>query len=86
MKMTAYQRRLVDYTKANVRGIVQRKRHEMTRAEQQAAKTEADEKAMAWLDGTVPRWREGRPPKTNKIYVAALSMSDADEGEDNDQG
>jgi len=25
---------------------------------------------MAWLDRTVCQWRDGTPPKTNKIYVA----------------
>ena len=50
-----------------------------------AAKAEDDQKAMAWLDRTVPRWREGKPPKTNKIYVAALSVSEADEEQDDDE-
>ncbi|WP_303845324.1 hypothetical protein [Aeromonas sobria] len=85
MKLTAYQRRQVDYVKANVRGMVQRRRPEMTRAELRIANEESDVKAMTWLDSTVPRWREGKPPKTNKIYVAALSVSDADEEQDDER-
>lgn len=27
------------------------------------------EKAEAWLDKECPRWREGKPPSANKIYV-----------------
>lgn len=85
MKLTAYQRRQVDYVKANIHGMVQRRRPGMTRVEQRAAKAAADVKAMTWLDSTVPRWREGKPPKTNKIYVAALSVSDADEEQDDER-
>ncbi|MGK4473829.1 hypothetical protein [Aeromonas molluscorum] len=85
MKLTAYQRRQVDYVKANMPGMVTRQHKGMNRAAVKAAKAEDDQKAMAWLDSTVPRWREGKPPKTNKIYVAALSVSDADEEQDDDE-
>jgi len=82
MKMTAYQRRQVDYVKANTPGMVTRQHKGMSRAAVKEAKVAADEKACVWLDKTVPRWREGKPPKTRKIYVASL----ADKDEDDDQG
>lgn len=81
MKLTAYQRRQVDYVKANVRGMVQRRRPEMTRAELRITNEESDVKAMTWLDSTVPRWREGKPPKTNKIYVT-VRKDDKDEDDE----
>ncbi|MGL5813481.1 MAG: hypothetical protein ACRCYW_09160 [Aeromonas sp.] len=84
MKLTAYQRRQVDYVKANMPGMVTRQHKGMSRAAVKEAKAEADQKAMDWLDRTVPRWREGKPPKTNKIYVAALSGSEADEEQDDE--
>ena len=70
MKLTAYQRRQVDYVKANMPGMVTRQHKGMNRAAVKAAKAEDDKKAMAWLDRTVRQWRDGTPPKTNKIYVA----------------
>lgn len=42
---------------------------------------QADGVAMAWLDKTVPRWREGQPPKTNKVIV---TVSKDDEEEDDE--
>ena len=81
MKLTAYQRRLVNYVKANMPGMVTRQHKGMNRAAVKAAKAEDDQKAIAWLDRTVPRWREGKPPKTNKIYVA-VTNDDKDEDDE----
>ena len=81
MKLTAYQRRQVDYVKANMPGMVTRQHKGMNRAAVKAAKAEDDQKAIAWLDRTVPRWREGKPPKTNKIYVA-VTKDDKDEDDE----
>lgn len=81
MKLTAYQRRQVDYVKANMPGMVTRQHKGMSRAAVKAAKAEDDQKAMAWLDRTVPRWREGKPPKTNKIYVT-VRKDDEDEDDE----
>ena len=81
MKLTAYQRRQVDYVKANMPGMVTRQHKGMNRGAVKAAKAEDDQKAMAWLDRTVPRWREGKTPKTNKIYVA-VTKDDKDEDDE----
>lgn len=85
MKLTAYQRRQVDYVKANHPCYPKRKSKGMNKRELAELEHQADVVAMAWLDCTVPRWREGKPPKANKIYVAALSVSDADEEQENDE-
>ncbi|MGL6606300.1 hypothetical protein [Aeromonas hydrophila] len=85
MKLTAYQRRQVDYVKANHPCYHKRKSKGMNKRELAELERQADVAAMAWLDCTVPRWREGKPPKANKIYVAALSVSDADEEQENDE-
>jgi len=53
----------------------------MTKAELRELDEQADGVAMAWLDKTVPRWREGRPPKTNKVIV---TVSKDDEEEDDE--
>ena len=81
MKLTAYQRRQVDYVKANMPGMVTRQHKGMNRGAVKAAKAEDDQKAMAWLDRPVPRWREGKTPKTNKIYVA-VTKDDKDEDDE----
>ncbi|MGN5005464.1 hypothetical protein ACTG2S_21345 [Aeromonas sp. 82P] len=85
MKLTAYQRRQVDYVKANHPCYPKRKRKGMNKRDLAELERQADVTAMAWLDCIVPRWREGKPPKANKIYVAALSVSDADEEQENDE-
>ena len=85
MKLTAYQRRLVNYVKANHACYPKRKTKGMNRRDLAELERQADDNAMAWLDRAVPRWREGKPPKTNKIYVAALSQSEADEEQDDDE-
>ena len=79
MKLTAYQRRQVDYVKANTPGMVTRQHKGMSRAAVKEAKAAADVKAMAWLDSTVPRWREGKPPKARKICVALTEKDEDDE-------
>ncbi|WP_368206544.1 hypothetical protein [Aeromonas sp. s5] len=85
MKLTAYQRRQVDYVKANHPCYPKRKNKGMNKRDLAELERQADVAAMAWLDCTVPRWREGKPPKANKIYVAVLSVSDADEEQENDE-
>lgn len=85
MKLTAYQRRQVDYVKANHPCYPKRKSKGMNKRDLAELERQADVAAMACLDCTVPRWREGKPPKANKIYVAALSVSDADEEQENDE-
>lgn len=85
MKLTAYQRRQVDYVKANHHCYPKRKTKGMNKRDLAELERQADVAAMTWLDRIVPRWREGKPPKTNKIYVAALSMSDADEEQEDDE-
>ncbi|MDH0176417.1 hypothetical protein N7319_14505 [Aeromonas dhakensis] len=83
--LTAYQRRQVDYVKANHPCYPKRKSKGMNKRDLAELERQADVAAMAWLDCIVPRWREGKPPKANKIYVAALSVSDADEEQENDE-
>ena len=85
MKLTAYQRRLVNYVKANHACYPKRKTKGMNRRDLAELERQADDNAMAWLDRTVRQWRDGTPPKTNKIYVAALSVSEADEEQDDDE-
>lgn len=70
MKLTAYQRRLVNYVKANHPCYPKRKTKGMSRRDLAELERQADDNAMAWLDRTVRQWRDGTPPKTNKIYVA----------------
>ncbi|MEN3760273.1 hypothetical protein [Aeromonas veronii] len=53
----------------------------MSKAELRELEEQADGVAIAWLDQTVPRWREGQPPKTNKVIVTA-SADDEDEDDD----
>jgi hypothetical protein len=83
MVMTRYQRRMVNYIKANHPCYPKRKTKGMSKQALRELEAQADDHAMAWLDSTVPRWREGTPPKTNKIYVATLS--EADEGGEEDE-
>ena len=80
MAMTRYQRRMVDYVKANHHCYPKRKSKGMKRVDLAELERQADDNAMAWLDRTVPDWRAGNPPKTNKIYVAMGPKED-----DNDE-
>ena len=82
MKLTAYQRRQVDYVKANHPCYPKRKHARMDKNELPAIEQQADTTAMAWLDKWMPRWREGNPPTANQIYV---TITKQDEEEDDDQ-
>ncbi|WP_368181422.1 hypothetical protein [Aeromonas sp. R7-5] len=81
MKLTAYQRRLVNYVKANHACYPKRKTKGMSRRDLAELERQADDNAMAWLDRTVRQWRDGTPPKTNKIYVA-VTNDDKDEDDE----
>ena len=76
MKLTAYQRRQMNYVKANHACYPKRKTKGMSRRGLAELERQADDNAMAWLDRTVHQWREGTPPKTNKIYVAMGPQED----------
>lgn len=54
MKLTAYQRRQVDYVKANHPCYPKRKSKGMNKRELAELEHQADVAAMAWLDCTVP--------------------------------
>ena len=79
MKLTAYQRRMVNYVKANHPCYPKRKTKGMSRRDLAELERQADDNAMAWLDRTVRQWRDGTPPKTNKIYVAMGAEEDEDD-------
>lgn len=81
MALTRYQRRMVNYVKANKPCYAKRRHKGMNKAELRELEEQADGVAIAWLDQTVPRWREGQPPKTNKVIVTATAD---DEDEDDD--
>lgn len=81
MAMTRYQRRMVNYVKANKPCYAKRRHKGMSKAELRELEAQADGVAIAWLDQTVPRWREGQPPKTNKVIVTA-SADDEDEDDE----
>lgn len=81
MALTRYQRKMVNYVKANMPCYAKRRHKGMTKAELRELDEQADGVAMAWLDKTVPRWREGQPPKTNKVIV---TVSKDDEEEDDE--
>lgn len=78
MALTRYQRRMVNYVKANKPCYAKRRHKGLTKAELRELEEQADGVAIAWLDQTVPRWREGQPPKTRKVIVTA-SADDEDE-------
>ncbi|MCP1601452.1 hypothetical protein J2S82_003409 [Aeromonas caviae] len=69
MAMTRYQRKMVEYVKANHPCYPKRKTKGMSKRELAELERQADDNAMAWLDRHVRQWRDGNPPKTNKIYV-----------------
>ena len=78
MALTRYQRRMVNYVKANKPCYAKRRHKGMSKAELRELEEQADGVAIAWLDQTVPRWREGQPPKTRKAIVTA-SADDEDD-------
>ncbi|MGU5697910.1 hypothetical protein ACV1D9_12175 [Aeromonas allosaccharophila] len=51
----------------------------MSKAELRELEEQADGVAIAWLDQTVPRWREGQPPKTSKVIVTVSKDEDEDD-------
>ncbi|WP_303845225.1 hypothetical protein [Aeromonas sobria] len=53
----------------------------MSKTELRELEQQADGIAIDWLDKTVPRWREGQPPKTRKVIVTATAD---DEDEDDE--
>ncbi|QJT14977.1 hypothetical protein E5E97_20055 [Aeromonas sp. 2692-1] len=77
-----YQRRMMNYVKANHPCYPRRKHAGMDDQELAELEQQADANAMAWLDEWMPRWREGNPPTTNQIYV---TITKKDEEEDDDQ-
>ncbi|TNH69844.1 hypothetical protein CF142_14135 [Aeromonas caviae] len=79
MALTRYQRRMVNYVKANKPCYAKRRHKGMSKAELRELEEQADGVAIAWLDQTVPRWREGQPPKTNKVIVTASADEDEDD-------
>ncbi len=81
MALTRYQRRMVNYVKANKPCYAKRRHKGMSKAELRELEQQADGVAIAWLDQTVPRWREGQPPKTNKVIVTA----EADDEDEDDE-
>lgn len=81
MALTRYQRRMVNYIKANMPCYATRARKDMDEKTLREREKQADGVAIAWLDQTVPRWREGQPPKTNKVIVTA-SADDEDEDDE----
>lgn len=78
MALTRYQRRMVNYVKANKPCYAKRRHKGMSKAELRELEQQADGVAIAWLDQTVPRWREGQPPKTNKVIVTASAEDEDD--------
>lgn len=81
MALTRYQRRMVNYVKANKPCYAKRRHKGMSKAKLRELEQQADGVAIAWLDQTVPRWREGQPPKTNNVIVTA-SADDEDEDDE----
>lgn len=81
MALNRYQRKMVNYVKANMPCYAKRRHKGMTKTELRELDEQADGVTMAWLDKTVPRWREGQPPKTNKVIV---TVSKDDEEEDDE--
>ena len=81
MALTRYQRRMVNYVKSNKPCYAKRRHKGMSKAELRELEEQADGVAIAWLDQTVPRWREGQPPKTNKVIVTA-SADDEDKDDE----
>ncbi|MFB2709802.1 hypothetical protein ACE1BU_02725 [Aeromonas veronii] len=79
MALTRYQRRMVNYVKANKQCYAKRRHKGMTKAELRELEQQADGVAMAWLDNTVPRWREGQPPKSRKVIVTVSKDEDEDD-------
>lgn len=79
MALTRYQRRMVNCVKANKPCYAKRRHKGMSKDELRELEQQADGVAIAWLDQTVPRWREGQPPKTNKVIVTALADEDEDD-------
>lgn len=79
MALTRYQRRMVNYVKANKPCYVKRRHKGMNKAELRELEQQADGVAMAWLDNTVPRWREGQPPKSRKVIVTVSKDEDEDD-------
>ena len=78
MALTRYQRKMVNYIKSNMPCYATRARKDMDEKTLREREKQADGVAMAWLDKTVPRWREGQPPKTNKVIVT-VSKDDEEE-------
>lgn len=81
MELTRYQRRMVNYVKANKQCYAKRRHKAMSKTELRELESQADGIAIDWLDKTVPRWREGQPPKTRKVIVTATAD---DEDEDDE--
>lgn len=81
MALTRYQRRMVNYVKANMQCYAKRRHKGMSKSELHELDESADGIAIGWLDKTVPRWREGQPPKTRKVIVTATAD---DEDEDDE--
>lgn len=76
MALTRYQRRMVNYVKANKPCYAKRRHKGMSEAELRELEEQADGVAIAWLDQTVPRWREGQPPKAKRVVI---TLSDEDD-------
>ena len=79
--MTEYQREMVDYVKANHPCYPRRKHAKMNLEDLQVLEQQADAVAMAWLDKSIPWWRDGNPPIPNKVYV---TVGKDDENEDDE--